>query len=111
MIISPEAEILLHTSRTGRYVSDEALAIDLGRRGLLFDHGAQALAGGAHYLVTTPEGRKALSEWKAAQPPPPKSKRRKASPVFASWRAYEDACGRIPFAEFLKTIWPQRQYL
>lgn len=75
--------------------------------GLLYDHGSQALAGGAHYLVTTPKGRAALSEWKAAQPMPKKQKR-KASEQFVGWQAYCESFKRIPFPEFLKEVWPHR---
>lgn len=55
-----EADILAHTSRTGRYVSDEADAMSLAARGFLRDHGAQPLAGGMHFYTPTPAGRTAL---------------------------------------------------
>lgn len=59
---SNQADILSHTSRTGRYVSDEEPDLTaLVQRGLLHDHGAQSLAGGMHYYTSTPEGRAALN--------------------------------------------------
>ena len=70
MITPQESEVLAHTSRTGRYVTDEAHIIDMGVRGLLFDHGAQEIAGGMHDFVMTPAGREALNEYRAAQPRP-----------------------------------------
>jgi hypothetical protein len=108
MITNAEADILLHTSSNGRYVSNEPLAIDLGARGLLYDHGPQVLAGWTHYLVTTPAGRQALSEWKAAQPKP-NPKRRPRSEQFDSWRNYCEAMNRISFPDFLQQIWPHRK--
>lgn len=109
ILTKQEADILLHTSSNGRYVSGEALAIDLGRRGLLYDHGPQQLAGGAHYLVMTGKGRTELNAWKAAQPPPPKRKARRMSEQFRAWRAYLEAtCNRMPFPKFLKEVWPHR---
>lgn len=57
-----QVDILRHTSRTGRYVSDEEPDLaDLAARGLLRDHGAQPLAGGMHYYTPTPAGRAALN--------------------------------------------------
>jgi len=57
-----QADILQHTSRTGRYCSDEEPdLIALASRGLLHDHGAQPLAGGMHYYTPTPAGRAALN--------------------------------------------------
>lgn len=103
-----EAEIMLHTSITGRYVSNDPLAIDLGKRGLLCDYGPQALAGGDHYLMLTPAGRAALSEWKSEQPKPPRSKRRRQSPTFVSWRNFLDAGYRMSFSKFVKEVWPRR---
>jgi len=103
-----EADILLHTSTNGRFVTDEARVIALAGRGLLFDHGPQALAGGAHYLVTTAKGRAALGAWKAVQPRPVVRKvRRRRSEQFQTWREYRDACDhRISFPEFLRDVWP-----
>lgn len=104
-----EADVLLHASSNGRYVTDECAVIAMGKAGLLFDYGPQVLAGGAHYLVTTAKGRQALSEWKAAQPKPPKAKRSRRSEQFQAWRDYLDAtCDRMSFPEFLKTVWPNR---
>lgn len=48
-----------------------------------------------------------LSEWRAAQPKPPKPKRRRQSRAFESWRRHCEAYGRIPFSDFLKELWPQ----
>lgn len=106
MITNREADVLLHASSNGRYVTDEADVIAMGSAGLLHDCGPQRLAGGMHYLVTTPAGRTALTEWKAAQPKPPKPKRAPRTTAFQSWRDYCDGCGRIPFSEFWKTVWP-----
>lgn len=104
MITDKEADILRHTSDNGRYVTNEEFVIEMGKRGLLFDHGPQRLAGGMHYLVTTMKGREELNEWQRSQPKPKKKRRR--SEVFDSWQNYMDACGRIPFSEFWKEIWP-----
>lgn len=110
MITNRQADVLLHTSSNGRYVTDEADVIQMGKDGLLFDHGPQALAGGMHYLVMTPKGREALNEWKAAQPPPPKPKRRPQSRAFEAWMNYCDACGRFPFSQFYKEVWPTYEF-
>ena len=40
-----DADVLAHTSHTGRYVTDEAEVIALASRGLLHDYGPQRLAG------------------------------------------------------------------
>ncbi len=109
MITNHEADVLLHIASNGRYVTNEADVIAMGKRGLLFDHGPQVLAGGAHYLVTTPAGRSALSEWKIAQPKPPKLKRRRPSEAFEAWRTFCDVFNRIPFSQFWKEVWPNRK--
>ncbi len=106
-LTSQEADVLLHTSRTGRYVTGEAEVIAMAARGLLRDYGPQALAGGDHYFEMTPKGREALKEWKAAQPAPPKPKRSKRSPAFAAWRAMSEHTS-ISFRDFLQRIWPKR---
>lgn len=112
MITNRQADVLLHASRNGRYVTDEADVIQMGRDGLLFDHGPQALAGGMHYLVMTPKSREALSEWKRAQPAPPKPpKPKRIGKAFAAWRQYREATfDRIGFPEFNKEIWPNYQF-
>lgn len=109
MISTKEADVLLHASRTGCYVTAEASVLEMAAAGLLFDHGPQALAAGDHYLVMTTKGRAALNEWKAAQPPPPKPKRRRQSPAFECWRNYVDACEHVPFPIFLREIYPERE--
>lgn len=102
-----EADILSHASQNGRFVTGEQRVIDLAGRGLLYDHGPQPLAGGAHYLVTTLRGREALSAWRAAQPKPKAPKRPRQSRQFRAWMNYCDANGRYGFAEFLKNVWPE----
>jgi hypothetical protein len=97
-----EASILAHTSTNGRYVGEGHALMALAARGLLHDHGPQTLAGGAHYLTTTMEGRDALNEWREAQPKPPKPKRR--SKHFEAWRSYCEANGSLKFSEFLKRL-------
>lgn len=109
MITNRESDVLLHASSNGRYVTTEPDVIAMGEAGLLFDHGPQALAGGAHYLVTTPRGRAALNEWKAAQPKPVVKKRR-ISPAFDRWRAHREAGYRYSFSEFWKELWPTIKY-
>lgn len=104
-----EVDVLLHTSRTGRYVTGEALVLDMAKRGLLFSHGAQRLAGGAHYLTMTVPGREALNAWKAAQPQPEPVKKRRRSKAFQAWRDYCEANGRYGFREFLTNTWPEAQ--
>lgn len=106
-ITKHEYDIIRHTSDNGRYVGTEHALFDLVARGLLFDHGAQALAGGAHYLTMTSSGREALNEWQRAQPKI-KPTRRRATPQFEAWRTYCDAFSNIPFKDFLKTVWPNR---
>lgn len=105
MITKFEYEVLAHCSDNGRYVTDEPTVIAMGERGLLRDHGPQALAGGAHYLVTTPSGRAALSEYRTAMP---KLKPKRRSEQFESWRTYRDVVKRISFSDFLKNVWPNR---
>lgn len=84
MITNAVADVLAHASNTGRYVGEGHALMEIARAGLLHDHGPQALAGGAHYLTMSVKGREALSEWRAAQPKPPKPKRRSAA--FESWQ-------------------------
>lgn len=109
MITTAEADILAHTSNTGRFVTSEPLVFAMAARGLLHDHGGTGFwPKGTRGFTSSSAGRAALSEWRAAQPKPAKSKRR-TSPAFASWRQYCDANGRYGFAEFLKNIWPHRR--
>ncbi|HEY3898951.1 MAG TPA: hypothetical protein VGM54_10080 [Chthoniobacter sp.] len=108
MITDFEALVLVHTANTGRYVSGEKQVIEMGRRGLLFDHGAQSLAAGDHYLTMTVAGRAALSEWRAAQPKP-RVKRRRRSRAFEDWMNFRDAGYRLPFDRFLAEVWPERK--
>jgi hypothetical protein len=72
MTLSPEQlDILVHTSRTGRYVSDEcAPLVELVNGGLLFDYGPQKLAGGMHYFTLTTAGSEALAAHRATLPKP-----------------------------------------
>lgn len=101
-----EADVLRHTSNNGRYVTGEERVIELASRGLLFDHGPQRLAGGMHYLVMTPEGRRQLNLWQAAQPKP-KARKRRVSRQFRAWRDYVDANGYRKFPDFLTNVWPE----
>jgi hypothetical protein len=107
LISARVADVLAHTSRTGRYVTDEAAVITMASEGLLHNHGPQRLAGGMHYLTITSKGRDVLSAWRAAQPKPAPVKKRRRSRSFDSWRRYLGATyDRIPFPEYLKRIWP-----
>lgn len=101
-LTNEEADILAHTSNTGRYVGEGHALMTLAKRGLLYDHGPQKLAGGAHYLVISTKGSEALSEWRAAQPKPPKVKR--PSKQFQAWRDHCEANGRLSFPDFLKRL-------
>ena len=101
-LTAKEADILSHTSNTGRYVGLGHSLMALAKRGLLYDHGPQRLAGGAHYLTMTTAGRDALNAWRAAQPKPPKVKR--PSKQFQAWRDYCEANGRLSFPDFLKRL-------
>ncbi len=56
-----ERDILRHTSRNGRYVTDANPTMDtLVSRGWLQSFGPQALAGGMTYYTMTAAGRQAL---------------------------------------------------
>lgn len=104
MDLTPEEiSILDHTSTNGRFVGGGGILLGLARRGLLRDYGPQALCGGDHYLILTAAGRKALNEWKAAQPRP-KVPRQRRSRQFQGWRDYCDLFGRIPFTSYLKRL-------
>jgi hypothetical protein len=60
-------EILKHTNRTGRYVTDPDADIHLlVTFGYLQDHGAQSIAGGMHYYTITTLGKNALRKALAA---------------------------------------------
>ena len=109
MITDHQADVLRHTSNNGRYVTDEPAVIAMGEAGLLYDHGPQVLAGGAHYLTMTSKGRTALNEWQSAQPKPIVHKRRRTE-AFDRWRDYCDAFQRISFSRFWKEIWPSYRY-
>lgn len=74
-----EADVLRHTSDTGRYVTDEKKVIELGERGLLNDYGPQRLADGMHYFTLALKGQEALQAWRDAKPQPPKISRKKAA--------------------------------
>lgn len=110
-ISSHTADILAHTARTGRYVTDEPHVIALAKAGLLHDHGAQRLAGGMHYFTMTGAGRDALTSWAASQPMPPKAKVKRRSAQFQAWRDYREAFRPIPFSEFIKKIWPSHHQM
>lgn len=99
MLTNNEADILRHTARTGRYVTGDAEVIALGKRGLLHDHGPQALARGDHYFTLTEQGRAALREWQATQPkakPPTKRQRR-----YRTWRTLQEIYPKLTFRAFL----------
>lgn len=100
------ADVLRHTSNAGRYVTDEKRVIALAEKGLLYDHGPQRLAAGAHYLVMTGKGREALNAWSAAQPKPVVKKQRRVSREFGAWRRYCEANRRLGFREFHQEVWP-----
>ena len=87
-----QIEVLLHTSRTGRYVTGELLVIQMAQSGLLYDHGPQKLAGGDHYFTMTVRGREVLSEHLASLPkPPPITKRQsRAKERYRRWLDYGD---------------------
>lgn len=104
MITNQQADILQHTSNTGRYVCDHnATMAELVSLNLLHDYGAQHLAAGDHYYVTTVKGRAALNEWQAAQPKPPKVKKRRRTEAFNQWRIHREyAYPRLTFPEFLQ---------
>ena len=84
MITPFEADVLAHTIRTGRYVTDETKVIQMGVDGLLQDFGPQALADGMHYFTVTHKGHDALAEWQSNQPKPAKPK-----PMSRSKRRYQ----------------------
>ncbi len=74
--------MLAHTSRTGRYVTDEKLVIELAAHGFLKDHGPQRLADGMHYFTMREAGRTALAEHRATLPKP--------KPLTRSQRRYQE---------------------
>lgn len=106
--MSKTIDVLLHASSNGRYVTDDPFVAEMATQGLLRDHGPQVLAGGDHYYTTTPKGRQAINEWKAAQPKP-KARRRRQSKAFEGWRLHCELARRIPFNRFLKEVWPRMQ--
>jgi hypothetical protein len=108
VMTAKQASVLAHTSETGRYCTDDPEVIAMGEVGLLRDFGPQEIAGGMHYLWMTDKGRKALEEWRAAQPKPPKPKRRQ-SRQFKAWRSFCDGYKRMPFGQFVKEVWPHRR--
>ena len=63
-MIAEEYEVLKHTLKTGRYVTDKVAVIDLAARGLLNDHGPQVIAGGMHYFTITTAGCAAVAEFR-----------------------------------------------
>jgi hypothetical protein len=65
-----DIEILEHTERNGRFVTNEQRVIDLAATGILDDCGPQAIAGGAHCLLLNRKGRQRLAEWRASLPKP-----------------------------------------
>lgn len=109
-ITENEALVLVHTSNTGRYVTDEPQVIALAARGLLRDFGPQRCAGGMHYFTMTASGREALADWRARQPPPPKVKRRRKSREFECWQNYREVWKDIPFSQFHRDVWPEAKY-
>jgi hypothetical protein len=103
MSLSPnQIDILKHTSRTGRYVSNEPDCATLADSGLLHDHGPQALAAGDHYYTLTATGRKAIADHLASLPKPPPISRRKQR-AKDRYRRFIDHGDAFPsFLEFLK---------
>jgi len=104
-----EADVLAHTSRNGRYMTDSPRVIALAARGLLRDYGAQRLAGGMHYLTLTDKGSEALREWRSRQPVV-KVKPRRQSREFEAWREYREVWSDITFSEFHTRIWPELRW-
>lgn len=100
MITEFEADVLSHTIRNGRYVTDEAKVIKMGVDGLLEDFGPQKLADGMHYFTVTLDGRLALAEWRESQPKPPKPPKLTRSQN--RYRAFLNSDNGLTFAEFLK---------
>ncbi len=103
-ITDQEATILAHTSRTGRYVTDEPIVIAMAERGLLKDHGPQRLADGMHYFTGTTAGNTAMRDWQESQPkpaPPPKltKRKQKAKARYRRWLDYGE--GFRSFRDFL----------
>lgn len=99
-----QIEILLHTSRSSRFVSDPTTdLIELSDAGLLYDHGPQAIAGGMHCYVTTMKGRKALNSWHATQqkPKPPTRAQRR----YSDWLSGPSIC--FTFGQWLKAGCPR----
>lgn len=107
-------DVLEHTSRTGRYVTDEARVFQLADKGLLNDHGTSGIwPVGTRGFTLSETGREKLREhWSNfCRFPQPKPKR-PASPQFVAWREYCDGCSHVSFAVFLKDVWPfRRSYL
>lgn len=101
MITANEYDILRHTHNTGRYVTDEDKVIAMGERGLLCDHGPQALAGGMHYFTLTSAGREAMSEYLASLPQPPKLTKRQERAKARYQRYVESADCFQDFRHFL----------
>lgn len=62
--------MLAHTQRTGRYVTGDLSVLQMAQKGLLYDHGAQKLAGGDHYFTLTVRGKEALTSHLDSQPKP-----------------------------------------
>lgn len=108
-ITSKQADILAHANDTGRYVTGEKEVFDLAAAGLLNDHGGTGFwPKGTRGFTISRKGRDALREWRAAQPPPQKPKRRRQSPQFEAWQSFCDGCKWMPFAQFVKEVWPHR---
>jgi len=102
-----EAEILLHTSRTGRYVTGDPQVIALAECGLLNDYGPQQLAGGDRYFTLSAAGREALNAWKEAQPQP------QIRPLTRSQKRWQEYCAYaeawpISFKAWLKLQFPKK---
>lgn len=100
LISKQEADVLAHTSNTGRYVTGEAHVIALAKRGLLQDHGAQRLAGGDHYFTLTGKGRSALARWREDQPKEPEVKLTRSQLRYRRYLEGRDVFGS--FKRFLK---------
>lgn len=103
--------VLQHTSRNGRYVTDEPAVFEMAAQGYLRDHGTSAIwSEGTRGFTLSAKGREALNEHErnyCCNPQPKPKRKRRVGPAFRCWRDYCDANGRLGFSKFLKLVWPE----
>lgn len=100
MVTQEQAEVLAHSVRNSRFVTDDPDVLMMAESGLLHDHGAISWTGGMHCLTITRKGRESLAEWRESQPKPKPSTRSQRR--YSEWLEVSDFRPDLTFGKWLK---------